>query len=549
MKTRIVLLLLVVIGSSVTRSSAQDFTLTTSATNIVSSKASIDRPGIAGNPLAIIVATPIGDTAKNNPHAIGAWYYKDRWNIFNTDHAVMPVNARYKIEYFPTPDANHFLYIVTASNLGDDGSYLDNPALNGNPNAVFKILQNYVPDNRAGYSLNPNEAKAMYNSASGKWYIANVNGKFLLPNTAYSVVIYPDEAKPAAMPPTAQPVPTPSREPVVPSAAVPVPTRSREPIAPTTTTSNPVITQASCTKEMAYQTVGKWGKQKTDDLAMADRSFPKEQYKAALAKAQKAIELFKQAIPEFKGIEASAKRGIRGDSYPSGGPLPFYVDVGHGGFICVGNDTYKVEMRGKIILFGGYNYTTVQFNSLRDVLDTVIENGGFSTIDGDEIFEYKKELGEFKGFTMIEPLVRDEDHHEAIIITSGNLPYKAVTREQFLRARIKNDQSKSSLFADEIAALNSALSNMSAAERQTPAIVRDVSATPGRVNLFATEAEGGRHLVTVDKSYFNPNLPRDAIQLITVHWNWNDDAIPKIDAVRQFKQNFDFQALKQMLGK
>lgn len=312
--------------------------------------------------------------------------------------------------------------------------------------------------------------------------------------------------------------------------------------------SQSAFSQTPCTKEMAYQTVGNWGKQRKDDLAMAARSFPKEQFKPVLAKAQKVVELFMKASPEFKGIEAKAQRSIRGDSYLPNGALPFRLDVGYGSYICIGNDTYKVEDRGKIIVYGGYGYTTVMFNSLRDVLG----ESSFSTTDGEEIFEFNKELGEFKGFPMIQPLVRDEDTHQAIIIAPDNrLPYKPVTREQFLQAKLKFYQSenKSGLFTKDIAALDSMIGNMSSAERQSSAIVRDITASPGRAKIFVTEAEGGRHLVTVDKSFFNPKLPREAIQFITVHWSWNNKDVPKVEAVRQFKQIFDFEALKQMLGK
>lgn len=310
-----------------------------------------------------------------------------------------------------------------------------------------------------------------------------------------------------------------------------------------------VFAQTPCTKETAYQTVGKWGKQKTDDLAMADRSFPKTQYKPVLAKAQKVIDLFMQASPEFKGIQASAKRVIRGDSYLPNGALPFGIDVWYDSYFCVGNDTYKVEMRGKVILFNNYGYTTVYFNSLRDVLESVQDGSPFLTTDGEEIFDYKKRLGEFKGFTMIEPMVRREEKHEALIITLDNrLPYKPVTREQYLQARIKN-YGTSELFATDAARLKSMIAGMSSAEKQSPAIIRDITASPSRAKLFVTEAEGGRHLVTVDKSFFNPKLPRETIQFITVHWNWNNTDIPKAEAIQQFKQNFDFEALKQMIGK
>ncbi len=86
MKVKIALGLVAVIAFGVSGALAQEFTFTTTATNTVSSQSLIDRPGLTGNPLAIIVATPVGDTAKLNPHAIGAWYYSGKWNIFNTDH-------------------------------------------------------------------------------------------------------------------------------------------------------------------------------------------------------------------------------------------------------------------------------------------------------------------------------------------------------------------------------------------------------------------------------------------------------------------------------
>jgi hypothetical protein len=37
--------------------------------------------------------------------------------------------------------------------------------------------------------------------------------------------------------------------------------------------------------------------------------------------------------------------------------------------------------------------------------------------------------------------------------------------------------------------------------------------------------------------------------LITVYWRWNDRDPAKSELIRQFKQNFDFQALAQMLGR
>ena len=125
-------------------------------------------PGLTGNPLAIIVATPLGNTALLNTHPIGAWYYAGKWNIFNSDHAVMPIGAKYKVQFFKEPGPKQFLHVITKQNLGAEGSYIDSPALNNNPNAQVQILQNHASEVRSPYYLNAFAAKAGYSSAAGQ---------------------------------------------------------------------------------------------------------------------------------------------------------------------------------------------------------------------------------------------------------------------------------------------------------------------------------------------------------------------------------------------
>ena len=167
----------------------QEYTLTTTAANISSAKALIDLPGLTGNTSAIIIATPQGNTKTLNPHPTGAWYYSGKWNIFNCDFAPMPVGMTYKVQYFLNPGPNQFLHLVTLQNLGSDGSYIDNPALNNKPTAQFTIFQNHSPDTRPGSWLNPNEAIAAYNAAAGKWYITNATGQSLQKGCAYNIVV------------------------------------------------------------------------------------------------------------------------------------------------------------------------------------------------------------------------------------------------------------------------------------------------------------------------------------------------------------------------
>jgi hypothetical protein len=177
------------IAIAISSHAQQEFTLTTSAANISSAKALIDLPGLSGNTNAIIIATPQGNTKTLNPHPTGAWYYSGKWNIFNCDFAPMPVGMTYKVQYFLTAAANQFLHLVTQGSLGAEGSYIDNPALNNKPNAQFTIFPNHSPETRAGSWLNPHEAKAAYNTSSGKWYITNINGQLMQKGCAYNIVV------------------------------------------------------------------------------------------------------------------------------------------------------------------------------------------------------------------------------------------------------------------------------------------------------------------------------------------------------------------------
>jgi hypothetical protein len=183
------ILLTVTIIIALNSHAQQEFTLTTTTANVISSKALIDLPGLTGNPLAIIIATPLGNTITANTNPTGAWYYSGKWNIFNCNQAVLITGLTYKVQYFLASGPNQFVHLVTLQNLGTEGSYIDNAALNNNPNAQFTIFQNHSPDIRTGSWLNPYHAKAAYSAAAGKWYITNVAGQPLLKGCAYNIVI------------------------------------------------------------------------------------------------------------------------------------------------------------------------------------------------------------------------------------------------------------------------------------------------------------------------------------------------------------------------
>lgn len=166
----------------------QEITVTATAANTVASKTTIDVPGLGNNPNAIIIAKPTGST--NILHPIGAWYYNNKWHIFNTDHANMQLGSTFKVQIFSAPNANQFLHVITQSGAGQDFTILDYPALNNNPDAKFEIFQNHSPDNRPFY-LFPYRVEANYSVSLGKWLIQYVGpgSQIFHANTAYNIVI------------------------------------------------------------------------------------------------------------------------------------------------------------------------------------------------------------------------------------------------------------------------------------------------------------------------------------------------------------------------
>ncbi len=194
---------------------AQEFVFTTTPANASGPRALIDMPGLTGNPLAIIVATPLGDTELLNTHPIGVWYIGGKWYLVNVDIGVMPPGAKYRIQFFQRPGPDRFLHSVTRQNVGAEGSYIDSPVLNNNPNAQVKIL-NSTSDVRSPNGLNQHPVMAGYSAAAGRWYITNTDGQPLYIGSAFNVVVSSGMAGPVT------PVPIPvNPSPVNPSPVNP----------------------------------------------------------------------------------------------------------------------------------------------------------------------------------------------------------------------------------------------------------------------------------------------------------------------------------------
>jgi hypothetical protein len=97
------------------------------------------------------------------------------------------------------------------------------------------------------------------------------------------------------------------------------------------------------------------------------------------------------------------------------------------------------------------------------------------------------------------------------------------------------------------ARIAAALAAMSAEERQQRAVIRELSTMPGdRQPMFVSEEQGGYPLATLDKKVFEGG--RDSVRIVVVYWRWTAKDTNKTEMIRQFKERFNFKAVREMLG-
>jgi predicted heme/steroid binding protein len=134
------------------------FIHTATSSNIISNWTVIDNPSLNGNPNAIFFVTqnwnPPGGGGVYDTSEVGVWYDGSHWAIFNQDISAMPEGAAFNV--FIPSGANDFVHVATNSNIISNWTVIDNVSLNGNPNAIFFITQNWNPPGGGGiYNTSP----------------------------------------------------------------------------------------------------------------------------------------------------------------------------------------------------------------------------------------------------------------------------------------------------------------------------------------------------------------------------------------------------------
>jgi hypothetical protein len=231
-------------------------------------------------------------------------------------------------------------------------------------------------------------------------------------------------------------------------------------------------------------------------------------------------------------------------------------------------------------------------------------------IEDNVAYMLPKLVGQWKGLSLYEPSGNSRfNEHRAVLITRNNLlPYKPVSRLQYVHAleqKFENEKkiqidliSKSSVktdaqeelakqqgleniaknnrldqverrkasylknyktekqnkeeqlrwteknYDDKIKAIEALEKKYTSEELVQPAIIDE----DHDFKDFSTQEKGGRMIVLINTAYFNMQLPRYAPQFMVLYWRSQNNA-PSQNFKKQFEENFPVDKLKEMIDK
>jgi hypothetical protein len=166
---------------------------TATADNISNHISTIDDPRINNNPNALLTVSqnwnPGGVGGTYNPHAFGIYYFGGYWRIFNQDFADMPENASFNV-LIPPSDSAAFTHRATAENSIENYTLVDHPLLNGNPDAIVYVTQNWNPGS-SGEVYNDHHIGVWYSYLYQQWSIFNQDQELMPEGAAFNVYVPP----------------------------------------------------------------------------------------------------------------------------------------------------------------------------------------------------------------------------------------------------------------------------------------------------------------------------------------------------------------------
>lgn len=157
----------------------------------------LDDPGLNGDPNAVVFASPTAARGGGSDygHNVGVWFEpgKQQWAIFNQDRAAVPEGATFQVIIPAEPE--RFVHRATSENASETGTYLDDPLVNGKPDAALTVTQNWNPGGGNGV-YNDHAVGLRYDDGRGAWEIYNKDDSAVPEGASFNVGV--PKAAPAA---------------------------------------------------------------------------------------------------------------------------------------------------------------------------------------------------------------------------------------------------------------------------------------------------------------------------------------------------------------
>jgi hypothetical protein len=161
------------------------FVHTVSAANTFNNWSLIDHPLLNGHPEAVFFITKTWSNYVYDVNHVGIWYStsSSKWSVYNEDGSTPLTDSLTFNIFIPDASTSYYKHVAVDSNYI---TYLDNPLLNGNPNARIFVVHDYttVPST-SGY-IN-DEIGVWYDGAS--WSIYTESTPYLFPGATFNVLI------------------------------------------------------------------------------------------------------------------------------------------------------------------------------------------------------------------------------------------------------------------------------------------------------------------------------------------------------------------------
>ena len=141
-------------------------------------------PRTNGDPDAVVLAEPPGSYERN----IGVWYVpgENKWSIFNQDLATMPGGATFEVIVPPADEG--FVHRAGPADTFGNVTYLDDPLLNGGPDADVSVTPNWNPGGGGGvYDDHP--VGVLYDEDEDRWFVYNEDGARMPRGAAFNVAV------------------------------------------------------------------------------------------------------------------------------------------------------------------------------------------------------------------------------------------------------------------------------------------------------------------------------------------------------------------------